>query len=440
MAAYTYTPDSFESDLLRNRSHQLYPHLSSVLSGMGKTALTNAELGADFVKRVDPRTRNYGFADNAGRVMSTNVFGEILGGAHGTNLGASGTHYWGETSKKVNPITDRTKVKQQIVIGCPSFAPQGLKDDFRDQVVVFQDIRDDDIDDEDGFVYAKTIVKHSANAPGRDEEPDLIVLTVPQCYTTTKDDSFADRSKVKEKEASPRRMRKRKANSDVPDAEVPVQSVPSLDLPVPEAELPGLDQIRVGAEYAPNVYPDYGGPGFQQRIVKARQPDFRDAQNKLIPPWMYWSILRPGVLIMANVMVVVWVIPSKNKQGRDETKKIYHAVIKSLRVLGESDVPVSRPLPNLTSDLAANVPLESDEASAALSQLLLPGQASASSAPAPVAGPSTPSSQPASSDSTVSDNGSYMDFDMTDGPSVNVPVTSDSTAEVSSRKGKKARR
>ncbi|KAK1233052.1 hypothetical protein PQX77_003778 [Marasmius sp. AFHP31] len=225
MSSYNYLPSSFESTLLRNRSNQLYPHLTLVLANMGKSALTNAELGSDFVKRIDGRTRNYGFADNSGRIFSTNVFGEIVGAAHGTCLGAAGTHHWGE-SKQTNPITDRTKVKQQIVIGCPSFAPQSLVDDFRDQIVVFQDIRDDDIDDEDGFVFAKTLVKHSSQAPGRDEEPDLIVLTVPQCYTVAKDDlASASNSKGKAKEASPTRMKKRKANADVPEDEVPAVAV-----------------------------------------------------------------------------------------------------------------------------------------------------------------------------------------------------------------------
>ncbi|KAK1235035.1 hypothetical protein PQX77_001744 [Marasmius sp. AFHP31] len=456
MSSYNYLPSSFESTLLRNRANQLYPHLTSVLANMGKSALTNAELGSDFVKRIDGRTRNYGFADNSGRIFSTNVFGEIVGAAHGTSLGAAGTHHWGE-SKQTNPITDRTKVKQQIVIGCPSFAPQSLVDDFRDQIVVFQDIRDDDIDDEDGVcdsIYS--IPTHTKSCVTLYEHSPPLDDTSPahSAIKVAKDDSAsASNSKGKAKEASPRRMKKRKANADVPEDEVPVAdlSPPSLELPLSDDQLPTIDAVRVAAEYAPNVYPDYGGPGFQHRIAKARQPDFRDSQNRIVAPWTFWDELRPGTLIMANILIVVWVIPSKNKQGRDELKKIYHAVIKSLRVLGTSDVPVTKPIPNLTSDPTVGIPEEADEASAALSQLMLPGVpvegpssavfTSPSNIGASSAGPSNTSSsdsghaQSGVSDGTVSDLGSFGDIDM-----MEEDVVQPLVAETNGRKTKKARR
>ncbi|KAL0572378.1 hypothetical protein V5O48_009593, partial [Marasmius crinis-equi] len=88
-------------------------------------------------------------------------------------------------------------------------------------------------------------------------------------------------------------------------------------------------------------------------------------------------------------------------QGKEEKKKIYHAVVKSLRVLGRSDVPVTKPAPNLT-DLPPTRATEdaNDDAASALSNITLAGFGALIGPP------------PSSSTSTVSDAADDEDYQM----------------------------
>ncbi|KAK1221471.1 hypothetical protein PQX77_015705 [Marasmius sp. AFHP31] len=353
-SVFSYRPEDIPTPLLRARADPdgLYSHLRSAIDSMGKAALCNAEYKVDFVPRPDGRSKNYGFINTRNKVFSANVFGEVVGGAFGTSLGAAGTHYWGKDPDDPIPITDSTKVKHQIVIGKPSFATEDISDRYYNQIVV----------------DAKEAIKSSSG----DDEPDLMVLTLGQVYTTARDEG---KGKGKSKELTPKRvMKKRKAGQiDEPEEEPATQADPALSLsrPLEAHERPPLPTVRVGAEYPPNVYPDYGGPLYRHRLARAKQPDVRDESNALIPVWDFWSQLRVGTLIMANVIVLVWVI----ERDGQPVRKIYHLTVRYLRVLGCSDIPVVVPSPNAgtTAPSAPTAILDPDDASAALQSIVLPG-------------------------------------------------------------------
>ncbi|KAK7436326.1 hypothetical protein VKT23_019173 [Stygiomarasmius scandens] len=97
---------------------------------------------------------------------------------------------------------------------------------------------------------------------------------------------------------------------------------------------PTDDQVFVGATYDPKLQLDYGGKNFAQVNARLVQPDFRDVHQKLICPWEFYDKLRPRTLVMANVNFAVYVM---------DGRKIYHANILSLRILGVSDLPVDPP-------------------------------------------------------------------------------------------------
>ncbi|KAL0566360.1 hypothetical protein V5O48_015653 [Marasmius crinis-equi] len=434
MATPAYLPESMNTPLLNSRVEALYPHLEAIIKNMKKSALTNVELGKDFVKRLDRRGRNYGFADNAGRVFSTNVFGEIVGTNHGTSLGATGTHYWGSDPSKPVPITDHTKVKHQIVIGVPSFAPQSIVDDFADQIV---------------FYYVKLILRHSVpNATDKDD-PDLITLTLGQVYTVLKEDDNAskgNKGKGKDKESTQRKMKKRKAaevedNHVEPTPDIDLPREPSLLRPLADHELPSPARVRVGAEYPPNVFADYGGPLFQQRIARARQPDICAEDNTVIPIFKSWDQLRVGTLIMANINIVVWVIVSKNKQGKEEKKKIYHVIVKSLRVLGKSDVPVTKPAPNLTDVPPVHGAEEvHDNAANTLTSPVLPSLPTAPLQPGPSSSASTIFDSHKEDDYNMNFEGEEATDSLEDGGPVDEDIEPPVMTAGPSKKAKKSRR
>ncbi|KAL0062095.1 hypothetical protein AAF712_011022 [Marasmius tenuissimus] len=364
---YDYLPNSIDTPGLRARAgpNSFYNHLTGMIGSMGKGALCAVEVGEDFRKRQDGKSVHYGFVNKEGKVFSANIFGEVVGSAHGTALGAAGTHYWGRDSGNLIPITDSSKVKHQVVLGVPSFATEAVADLFHDQIVTVSNVRSKDMDEEDGPVNAKEAVKSSTG----EGDPDLLVLTMGQIYTTTREEG-----KGKNKETTPKRMmKKRKAGQmDAPDeTSASQQAAPDLSRLLDASQLPPASAVRVGAEYPPNVFPDYGRPGFRHRLAKAKQPAVYNERGQLIPLWTFFDALRVGTLLMANVNIQVWVIQNDNNVVR----KVYHLIVCSLRVVARSDIAVTKPVPSL---LAGNAPdsqedVVRDEASAALQSLVIPG-------------------------------------------------------------------
>ncbi|KAL0574806.1 hypothetical protein V5O48_007163 [Marasmius crinis-equi] len=382
MSAFDYYPDSFPSVLFDSRQQPggLYSHIVDIVSNMGKGALCNVNIDADFFRRrrLDNWTNNYGFRTEGNAEFNANVFGEIVGEQYGTLLGATGNHYPGRPDEEPKLITDSTHVKPVIVLGKPSLCNEVLGDYYHDQIVVFNDIRRVDRRDEEQENQEFDIKEAIRGKEVEDSEPCLIILHGQPIYTVERESSGTGFPKPRE-----RVMTKRRANgapayqpsSAVADSTANVSSSVIQDArvgrPLEEAELPGLEAVRVGAKYSPWVLPGYGGPRFQQRLARAIQPDWRDAGGQLIPVWNIWNVLRPGTVIMANVVINVYVMPgSKGKR-----RKVYQASIQSLRVLGRSDVPVDKPQADFTefeNDRAQEQ--VNDEPSLALRNLVLPDE------------------------------------------------------------------
>ncbi|KAL0060393.1 hypothetical protein AAF712_012844, partial [Marasmius tenuissimus] len=153
--------------------------------------------------------------------------------------------------------------------------------------------------------------------------------------------------------------------------------------PLKDHELPGRESVRVGAKYSPWTVPGYGGGRFRQRFAQVIQLDWRDARNQLIPPWNAWDDLRPGTLVMATVVFNVYVMPAKDPSM--PKRKIYQALVKSLRVLGRSDIPTTKPLRSCETDTggSSSRSIEDDVALQALSAISLPDETSPSNDASP---------------------------------------------------------
>ncbi|KAL0578193.1 hypothetical protein V5O48_003796 [Marasmius crinis-equi] len=394
MSAFDYYPDSLPNALFDGRRQPggLYTHMVDILSSMGKGALCNVNLDVDFFRRkkLDNWGNHYGYRTESNLEFSSNVFGEIVGEQYGTLLGPAGNHFPGRADEEPKPISDSSHIKPVIVLGKPSLCDEALEDYFHDQIVVFNQIRraDQREEDQDGQEYeAKEVIK---GREGVDSEPSLIVLHGQLLYSVERESTSpaAPRSQ-------PRVMSKRRANG-APVAQrqnaEEVQADPAFPAqdarrgrPMTEDELPGSEMIRVGAKYSPWVLPGYGGARFQQRQARVIQPDWRDARGQLIPPWKVWSVLRPGTVIMANVVVNVYVMSGAGGRRRKASllyelhfthtdyNQVYQASIQTLRVLGRSDVAVDKPTADFAdADRSMTSGEKNDAASSALRNLVLP--------------------------------------------------------------------
>lgn len=71
----------------------------------------------------------------------------------------------------------------------------------------------------------------------------------------------------------------------------------------------------MGAEYDHRLMPDFGGPVFTLDKAKLVQPNWQNVKNDFITPWMNYDQLRPGVLVVANIGIRVYVLTPKYGSG-----------------------------------------------------------------------------------------------------------------------------
>ncbi|KAJ3811363.1 hypothetical protein F5876DRAFT_64864, partial [Lentinula aff. lateritia] len=117
-------------------------------------------------------------------------------------------------------------------------------------------------------------------------------------------------------------------------------------------------EVYLGAEYDHRLMPNFGGPVFALDKAKLIQPNWRNLKNQFIMPWMNYDSLRPGVLVVANIGIRVYVLTAKSTSGVTKKViflwfvkqlvlilvKIHHATINSLKVVAESAVNVPMPV------------------------------------------------------------------------------------------------
>ncbi|KAJ3897804.1 hypothetical protein F5879DRAFT_995513 [Lentinula edodes] len=366
MSSYSYLPNSFAHPLFadRTRPNGVYDRLAKSFMDMGPAALANAEVNEHFFRHNfgESWSANYSYRDCNSQEFSANVFGEVVGQAFGTYAGAQGNHYAGRDLENPIKITDSTKVKCTFVLGCPTNAPASVQNLFYNQICTLDGIRDVDRIEEvrsGTQVDVKEIVK-SLRSGG---EAEALVLTGEPLYTVLKKENGKRQfESQRETVVHPRsKLTKRTVDGDLKlvNVEATLDLPDSIVNPVVGPAIPkrtsllflsifmyqGLDilehEIYLGAEYDYRLMPDFGGPVFALDKAKLVQPNWRNIKNEFITPWMNYDQLRPGVLVVANVGIRVYVLTPKNGSGF--IKKIYHATINSMKVVAESPIPVAPP-------------------------------------------------------------------------------------------------
>ncbi|KAJ3878151.1 hypothetical protein F5879DRAFT_988131 [Lentinula edodes] len=329
----------------RTKPNGVYDRLAKSFADMGPAAIANAEVNEHFFRHNfgESWSANYSYRDCNSHEFSANVFGEVVGQAFGTYTGAQGNHYAGPDLENPIKITDSTKTKCTIVIACPTAAPPAIQNLFYNQICTFDGVREADKVEEirsDTDVDVKEIVK-SLRSGG---EAEAIILTGEPLYTVLKKEKSKKYSSQREPAViSKSRLVKRgldneyKQPHDVTPLDLPEAVVNPCVLPI----IPKSQEIYLGAEYDHRLMPDFGGPVFALDRAKLIQPNWRNLKNEFITPWMNYDALRPGVLVVANVGIRVYVLTPKSSSG--VTKKIYHATINSLKVVAESAVMVTIP-------------------------------------------------------------------------------------------------
>ncbi|KAK7037733.1 hypothetical protein VNI00_010694 [Paramarasmius palmivorus] len=325
-----YLPDSHDSEVFRSRSKPdgVYDFTIQLLEDPKYRSLADAEYDRDFQRRkpLDSWSGSYTFLDSKGKELVLSAVGEILGSDYGTALGALGNHFVGSSSSP-NLLTDTSKPKHVLALGKPSFCTKKMKTFWYNQVVTLETLllRDKEIDENAGKSFQ---VKEPYKSLEAGQDPNVIYVVSGPIYEVPKDSAGAARYRKK------RRYEDDTENKDAKDGDKPVES-DTGEGPLPLAMLPPDDSVKLGARYDRRVFRDYGGKIFAQRVARVIQQDFRDSEGSLIGAWGYIEKLRPGTFVLLALAPVVWITRDKN----GSTRKTYHFVIRSLRVMGVSDAP-----------------------------------------------------------------------------------------------------
>ncbi|KAJ3897522.1 hypothetical protein F5879DRAFT_927773 [Lentinula edodes] len=368
---YGYLPGSVKTTAFQNcnKPGGVYDKITTGFAKMGANAIANAELNEDFFRFNFGQawSANYSFRGIDSKQYTGNVFGEIVGQAYGTHIGAQGNHFIGNNPAKPKLLDDYTKTKCTIALGCPSFATPAVSDLFYNQICTLSSIRDADKEEEtcsDSMVIPKEMVK--SFRPGG--ELDGIVLTGPPLYTVLKRNTNSDNSNsFSPTSPTKRNLRKRNWSASNDGEAQDQEDISPLDSSPTALILPTSQQIYVGAEYDHRLMPDFGGPVFAMRQVKLIQPQWTNINNDLIVPWEYYNYLRAGTVVVATICIEVFVMPAGT--GNNAIRKIYHASITSLRVIAESDLVILPPTPFIRKKTSERQPELSSSATTALAAI-----------------------------------------------------------------------
>ncbi|KAF7372693.1 ATP-dependent DNA helicase [Mycena venus] len=212
----------------------------------------------------------------------------------------------------------------------------------------------------------------------------------------------------------PRRAAKRKLD----ETETPSQTAAKAEQ---EVVFPDEKDIKIGAHYEPTLLEDCGGDYFSHVRSKLVQLDVCDVDNKLVGPWRYYEVLRPGTLVLVYASLHVFNMKD-DKAGK--TRKVYQINAQSRSVTNPSP-------PAWASDLL----LGSPRAPLHLRLLSIISKAHSVNQPA----------KSVASTSTSSESASTLDEDMdvdTDKPvdGGDADVDADTQPPHDDKKGKRARR
>ncbi|KAJ7576947.1 hypothetical protein C8J56DRAFT_899536 [Mycena floridula] len=277
------------------------------------------------------------------------IFGQVAPKYEGTIFRASGNHYVGPAGKvqsmlasfngcpdvffpKRLRIYDHTKVKDSIVLCCPTKCPPELSALYSMQLTCFNEVF---VADENAMGMkreapydVKECLKSRVNYPN--EAATHIVMSMPAKYTGSKNIN----------------ARKRIMRTDGP--------VPTVNQDDEQATLEavtGSVKLKEDGVYAPKLQPDYGGNIFAHQSALLRQLPVFHADDSLVAPWRLYGELRPGTLVIAHATLHCFKYAGG---GGDKRRKIFQLNAHTVKILSPSVESVVVPrrlvLPDLDPD------------------------------------------------------------------------------------------
>ncbi|TEB38494.1 hypothetical protein FA13DRAFT_1786262 [Coprinellus micaceus] len=318
-----------------------YDELVGKLSGLRETFLGNAIFNKHFAPSIIEWSKNQMYRGRDGDEFRCNVFGQLASSDEGSAYGAGGSFRFEGLDGRFEPIRDSTKVKDRLVLKCPTLAPPRLANMFFNQIATLNDAREFDEgiekgDGKDPLVYEQW-TKCSAPEPSNDPA-DMLCLNMGPKYVVP-----ASANNKRNSNSSPPKKRLRRQDDDS-DAKTPVtgnDSQKSDDSPSPSQTSSSSVSSQVGDLYEPASQMDYGGPGFQLEQAKLVQRDVRDVSGRLVHPKDYFDVLRPGSLLLVNATLHCFIMPPNDRMKRE--RKFYQMNAHSVRVIAPSILPADRP-------------------------------------------------------------------------------------------------
>ena len=125
------------------------------------------------------------------------------------------------------------------------------------------------------------------------------------------------------------------------------------------SQVPKASEIKPNVFYEPQVLPDHRGDFFQLQNWKLHQQEIYNLDGNLIPPWQWYSALRPGTMVLAMATIHCYNFIGGTGSRKvsslsfllplfSHLYKIYQLKATKIKVLASSDAPIEeRPIPSL---------------------------------------------------------------------------------------------
>ncbi|KAG6849602.1 hypothetical protein H0H93_007054 [Arthromyces matolae] len=298
-----------------------YEELTNQIRLLGKSCLADVKYGVDFARVVEAYSNNQSYVYRTGEVFRTKIFGQIAPIFAGTNISARGNHFMGKPGNSIAPIYDGTRVKDVLVVEVPTSCNSALGSLFNNQIATLNDVRGaDEIEEQtEGKIYR--VRECMRNFVGDDSTEKKMIVIHMGCKYGRPPSTGVEVG------------RKKRTYVDSGD-------ISGVGSNTSETE------IRLGAFYDPRLNEDYRGPLFRLKMDRLVQQDVRAEDGELVAPWLLYQALKPGVLILADCSLHVFLIKDKAF-----TRKIYQINAHNIRILDGSD---SAPIPRLVPSIPDN--------------------------------------------------------------------------------------
>ncbi|KAG6849603.1 hypothetical protein H0H93_007055 [Arthromyces matolae] len=307
-----------------------YEDLTKQIRLLGKSCLAEVEYKVDFTRVVEGYNNNQTYVYKTGEVFRTNIFGQIAPLLAGTIVSAKGNHFMGRPGDPIIPISDGTKLKDVIVVEVPTNCNSVLAALFYNQIATLNDIRESDEVEEQMEGKTYRLRECLRNFAGDDNSQKNMVVIHMGCKYGRPPSTGGGVDRVKKRS---------------------IEEVEHSDSESTVSGSTSAAGIRLGAFYDPSLNEDYRGPLFNLEKDPLVQQDVRTEDGELVAPWLLYQALKPGVLILADCSLHVFLIKDKAF-----TRKIYQINAHSIRILDGSDsAPIPRVVPTLPSDAPESI-------------------------------------------------------------------------------------